>query len=181
MKDAHQLIEYCCNEIDRIVHLVQSKCETLPSDHLVQKHGSSWSIADNLKHLMVVNASYYPIFDALLAGKVPARSNFLLRLWGRWMGGFILKSVSRTRAKKISTFPIWEPGAWGEDGQVLPAFYREQERLKVYFRSSLPLLEQEVYISSPANRNIRYSLQDAFRIIVEHEWRHLHQAFGESN
>jgi len=179
MKDPHQLIEYCCNEIDRIVHLVQSKCETLPSEQLVQKQGSSWSIADNLKHMMVVNASYYPIFDALLAGKAPARSNFLLRLWGRWMGGFILKSVSRTRAKKISTFPIWEPGAWGEDGQVLSAFYREQERLKVYFRSSLPLMEQEVYISSPANRNIRYSLQDAFRIIVEHEWRHLHQAFGE--
>lgn len=67
-----------------------------------------WSIAQNIDHLIVVNKSYYPTFEAL-------KKEIISLLYGKdWMDSFlhrhkILDAVHPDRRNKMKTFPIWEP------------------------------------------------------------------------
>lgn len=139
-------------------------------------HPDSWSIAQNLDHLIVVNETYYPILDALLAGTY--RPSFLARIgfMVTFLGKTVLKAVQPDRQKKMKTFPIWEPGTSEVGDDILERFLRHQHELKLKIEGSKALLEQGVVIASPANRNIVYTLETAFDIIVSHEQRHLEQA-----
>ena len=48
--------------------------------------------------------------------------------------------------------------------------------LKKRIENSRDLVEREIIISSPANKNIVYKLETAFDIIVTHEKRHYEQS-----
>jgi predicted nuclease of restriction endonuclease-like RecB superfamily len=54
---------------------------------------STWSIARNIDHLIVINSTYFPLFDAIKSGnfKEPFLGKF--GFWVDWIGSFILKSV----------------------------------------------------------------------------------------
>ncbi|MBL7818255.1 MAG: DinB family protein [Saprospiraceae bacterium] len=136
----------------------------------------TWSVAQNIDHLIVINKTYYPVIEQLRNGtyKLPfvAKLGFLTNFFGN----FILKSVAADRRKKIKTFPIWEPSQSRISGDILLTFDKHQQELIAFFKSCEDLLSQNTIISSPANRVIVYPLSKAFNIIVEHEKRHLNQA-----
>ena len=48
--------------------------------------------------------------------------------------------------------------------------------ISTFVRGCKDLLEKGTVISSPANKNIVYKLENAFDIITTHEQRHLEQA-----
>lgn len=135
----------------------------------------TWSIAQNLHHLIITNESYFPIIQQVKAGayRAPwfARFSSIPNLLGKW----ILKAVNPQRTKKLKTFRIWEPSTSDIPGDIVSNFLLHQEVLKrvILDCSNLP---PETIISSPANKNICYPISTAFDIIVSHEWRHFHQA-----
>ena len=150
---------------------------TLTADQLNWRPDvDSWSIAQNIDHLIVINNTYYPILDALRSGKyklpLTARFGFMVDFFG----GMILKSVSPDRKKKMKTFAIWQPAQSAIDKDVLKRFELDQEKLKKGIAESLDLVDRQAIISSPANRMIVYKLETAFDIIVTHERRHFEQA-----
>lgn len=175
MEDHKTFIEDALAEMDHISRLVHENWAALDPKQLNHRPNGQWSIADNLKHLMVVNASYFPIFEQLQADSKIPRTFFLKKILGKWIGQWILRGVSRNRNQKSKTFAVWEPELFQEEGDLLNRFYIEQQRLKEYIKASQPLLEQDAFIHSPANHSIQYSLKDAIRILIEHEWRHLNQ------
>jgi uncharacterized damage-inducible protein DinB len=136
----------------------------------------TWSIAQNLHHLIVINESYYPVIESIRANqyKVPFMGKF--RFFSSFLGNMILKAVRADRKRKTKTFPIWEPTQSQIEGDILEKFARHQVAFKEFMSQCQDLLEKETIISSPANRNITYSLAAAFDIIVSHEARHLEQA-----
>jgi hypothetical protein len=71
---------------------------------------------------------------------------------------------------------MWEPVAAGINGDIIADFSKHQTKLKQAMDGTEQLLQQKTVISSPANRNIVYTLEKAFEIIVAHEERHLNQA-----
>ena len=93
-----------------------------------------------------------------------------------FFGKIILKSVLPDRKRKMKTFPKWEPSYSRINGDILQQFEHHQGELKSLIESSKDLIEKGAVISSPANKNIVYSLKSAFDIIVTHEFRHLEQA-----
>ena len=136
----------------------------------------TWSIGQNIDHLIVINSTYFPVFEKLHAGtyRTPftGKINFLVN----YFGNFILRSVQPEQAKKIKTFPIWEPAYSDLSEGLLDQFVAHQETLKEHFKKAYNLLQKDVVISSPANQYIVYRLSKAFDIIVAHEQRHFLQA-----
>ncbi len=136
----------------------------------------TWSIAQNIDHLIVINRTYYPVLDQLQAGtyRVPwfGKLGFIVRFMGR----IILDSVKPDQQRKIKTFPIWQPSSSAIPGDILDRFAVHQSELKDRISSVGDWIQAGAVICSPANRNIVYTLSTAFDIIVNHEQRHLEQA-----
>lgn len=137
---------------------------------------SAWSIAQNVHHLITINQTYNPVVKSVREG------SYQLPWIGKWrfmvnfFGNTVLKSVGPDRQRRMKTFPLWEPSMSNIDGNILEQFKIHQEELKDLIQSSADLLDRDVIVSSPANKNIVYTLKCAFDIIVTHERRHLNQA-----
>ncbi|MEO1487681.1 MAG: DinB family protein [Bacteroidota bacterium] len=139
-------------------------------------NGETWSIAQNLDHLIIINSSYFPILEALHEGtyKTPlaGKLSFLVSFFGKT----VLKAVQPDRKTKIKTFPIWEPAQSDLSNTILEDFKAHHLELKTAISDAQPFVERGTVISSPANKNLVYTLECAFDIIIAHEQRHLEQA-----
>lgn len=147
-----------------------------PAELNLRPSNDVWSIAQNIEHLILVNESYYPVLSDVVAGRYSlpwtARFGFIVRFFGK----VILQSVSPDRKRKMKTFPMWEPRQSAVGADILDRFEQHQFQLKELVRRSSELLDKGTVISSPANRNVVYTLATAFDIIVTHEQRHFEQA-----
>lgn len=136
----------------------------------------TWSIAQNIDHLIVINNTYKPTIEAIKNGthKVPfiGKLGFMTSFFGK----MILNAAQPDRRRKMSTFPMWEPSSSDISDDILAQFTRHQEELKGMVNSMKDYIPKGIVISSPANPNIVYKLEKAFDIIVAHERRHLEQA-----
>ncbi|MEL6135430.1 MAG: DinB family protein [Bacteroidota bacterium] len=136
----------------------------------------TWSIAQNLEHLITVNETHYPVIEVVRQGRY--RVPFLGRIGfiNRAIGNMIYRSVKPDQERKTRTFPIWEPSQSTINGDIVDRFLLHQEELADFMDSCADLIVQKQIISSPANRNIVYPLSRAFDIIVAHEVRHIDTA-----
>ena len=136
----------------------------------------TWSIAQNIDHLMVINRSYFPILSDLKTGKYQppliAKFGFIASFFGK----MILNGVKPDQKKKMKTFRIWEPTVSLLDADILKQFEAHQTELKQHIEAAEAFVNAGTVISSPANKNIVYTLEMAFDILVTHEQRHLIQA-----
>jgi hypothetical protein len=163
--------------LDKITKQSQTEFGTLTKEQLNWKPNSStWSIAQNLDHLIVVNETYYPVLASLKEGRYKTPFIAKIGFMVSFLGKTVLKAVQPDRQKKMKTFPIWEPSTSKVSEDILKRFEMHQNELKQKIEEAQGLVEQDVVISSPANRNIVYKLETAFDIIVSHEQRHLEQA-----
>jgi hypothetical protein len=165
------------SELNEISQQCLTLFGSLTSEQLNWKPNSTtWSIAQNLDHLIVVNETYYPILESLNSRtyKTPfiAKIGFLVS----FLGKTVLNAVQPDRRKKMKTFPIWEPTTSNVINDILQKFQIHQNELIQKIEDGKGLVENGVVISSPANKNIVYTLETAFDIIVSHEQRHLIQA-----
>jgi len=137
---------------------------------------TTWSIAQNIDHLIVINETYYPMVKAVREGtyQVPFLGKFDFMV--NFMGKMILDAVKPDRRKKMKTFPLWEPSSSELPADILSRFENHQQQLRQFMEDCADLIERKTVISSPANKNIVYRLETAFDIIVTHERRHFEQA-----
>jgi hypothetical protein len=163
--------------LDDITRQTLTEFGSLTSKQLNWKPNSNtWSIAQNLDHLVIVNETYYPVLASLKAGthKTPfiAKFGFMVS----FLGKIVLNAVQPDRKKRMKTFPIWEPNTSNVIDDILSRFQNHQNELVQKIEAAKELVEKGVVISSPANKNIVYKLETAFDIIVSHEQRHFEQA-----
>lgn len=163
-------------EIDRITADFKSQFGYLNESQLHWKgFQDEWSISQNMSHLIQVNSSYFPIFDAIQSGsyKPPIMARFgpVVRLFET----LVLRAVQPDRKNKMKTFPKWEPDP-KFPGNSVELFEKHQEKLKEYIRAIDPNTVSKIVIASPAKRTVVYSLEAALNIIVTHEQRHLMQS-----
>ena len=170
-------IQFWANQIDSTTAAFKESFQNLSEEELNWKPDSqTWSIAQNIHHLITINQTYYSVIKSVRdktyqlpwIGKIGFMVNFF--------GNVILKSVSPDRKKKMKTFPLWEPSQSNIEKNILAQFEQHQAELKNLIHSCSDLLYAGMVISSPANKNIVYTLKSAFDIIVTHECRHLEQA-----
>jgi hypothetical protein len=163
--------------IDEITELFVQTFGNLRDAQLNFKPDSkTWSIAQNIEHLIVINATYRDIPGSVRnrTYKLPwiGKVNFFANLFGK----LILQSVQPDRKRKIKTFPMWEPSYSEISNDILTRFKSAQNDLKKLIRDSDDLVAVGTVISSPASRKVVYKLETAFDIIIAHERRHFEQA-----
>lgn len=163
--------------IDQVTEAFQAQFGSLSQAQLNRKpDAGTWSVAQNIDHLITVNTSYFPVLEELHLGTyqppIWARLSFLTAFFGR----LVLGSVQPDRRRKIKTVGIWEPAESHIPEGILDRFGRHQEELKAHIREAEDLLAEGVVIASPASRTIVYPLATAFEIVITHEERHLAQA-----
>ncbi|MDR5589609.1 DinB family protein [Christiangramia sp. SM2212] len=165
------------NQIDRLTGMFLNSFSPLSEDDLNWKPGpETWSIAENMEHLIILNESYFPGFERLNRGNYDlpfiARFGFVVKFFGN----LILKSVNPDRNKKMKTFPLWQPSKSNFSKEILNRFETHQNKLKEEILSTEHHIKENAVISSPANKNIVYKLETAFEILISHEKRHYNQA-----
>lgn len=165
------------DKIDQVTADFKKEFSSLSAKRLNWKpNAQTWSVAQNMDHLIVINESYYKVIKEVRSNthQLPwfARFNFI----ANFIGNAILKAVHPDRRRKTKTFSIWEPSATDLGDDIIERFEKHQEELKRFILSSLDLVEANTIISSPANRKIIYRLETAFDIMVTHERRHFEQA-----
>lgn len=164
-------------EIDEITQRFMENFGGLSHEQLNWKpEPKTWSIAQNIQHLVVINESYFPIIDSVRKGtyKPPftAKTGFMPWLFE----GMLYKAVQPDRKMKVKTFPMWEPAKSDIPSGILDRFRKHQSELKNIIKSSEDLVKRGAIISSPANRYIVFRLGKAFEIMVTHEKRHFEQS-----
>jgi hypothetical protein len=164
-------------QINEITTKFEDSFQELDSKALNYKVSpETWSIAQNIDHIIKINQTYVPILEELKSGElkspIHAKLGFIVNFFGR----FILNSVHPDRKTKIKTFSIWQPSQSEIGGDILNQFKTHQEELKKMIIDCKELVEKEAVICSPANKMIVYKLSTAFDIIVTHELRHYNQA-----
>lgn len=168
---------YWITEIDLVSQKAKDSFEGLDKIILFQKpDNKTWSIAENLEHLIKVNSSYFPIFKKLKEGKFRAAFISKIGFFTKLFGEMIYKSVSDGGKKKVRTFSLWEPQIQDQNFDILEKFLFHQEDLKDWISELEMFINKGEIIHSPANPLIVYSLPRALDIIVAHEKRHLDQA-----
>ncbi len=169
--------DICVNEIDEITRAFSLEFGSLSEDQLNMKPNPvSWSIAQNIDHLIAINRSYFPVVENARRNDyaVPwlGKFDFVINLFG----SILIKAMSPDRKKKVKTISIWEPSDSRISKDIFDKFEKHQYEVKQLITNSQNLLGKEVVISSPANKNIVYKLSSAFEIIIAHEKRHFNQA-----
>lgn len=136
----------------------------------------SWSIGQVFDHLIVSHSGYLPIIDSIVSGK--KESNFFqyLPILPGLTGKMLLKFLDPAKAKQVPAPKPFLPSSSEIDNQVVERFVDLQRRLMDAMRRTEGLNTRKIIISSPAAKAMVYSLFDAYRIIVTHDWRHLGQA-----
>ncbi|QDH79772.1 DinB family protein [Echinicola soli] len=172
-------IDYWQKSLATTTQDFQSAFQHLDKEQLYNKpNADTWSIAENIQHLMVINRSYFPIFEQIVEGRYQKPFIGNIGFLNKAIGNMILKSVAPDNAKKIKTIPIWKPEKLEthEQEDLLQVFEAHQKELSDWFTRLKPALEKQQVIHSPANRLIAYPLEMALDIITTHERRHLKQA-----
>jgi len=165
------------NHIDRITEQFTAHFGTLQRDALNWKpQAGTWSIAQNIDHLITTNESYFDVIADLQSGEYHPPFIAGVGFLASFMGNMVLKAVHPDRRKKMKTFSLWEPATSKLPADILDTFVTHQEQLKKAIRDSEILLQRGAKISSPVNKNIVYTLEKAFDIMISHEERHLEQA-----
>jgi len=136
----------------------------------------TWSIAQNINHLITINETYFPVIEKVQNGEYNTPWWSKLAFVTRFFGNVIYNASDANRKRKMKTFPIWEPEASDLPADILDQFEAHQQALAKQIESAVNLIERGVVISSPANSSIVYKLERAFDIIVVHEKRHFEQA-----
>jgi hypothetical protein len=164
-------------ELDEISKKVKESFKDLEKETIFSKPDKkTWSIAENLEHLIKVNSSYFPIFNKLKEGTFRAAFISKIGFFTKLFGEMIYKSVTHGNKKKVKTFSLWEPQIQDQNLDILEKFLSHQEELKDWISDLEMFINKGEIIHSPANPLIVYSLPRALDIIVAHEKRHLDQA-----
>lgn len=139
-------------------------------------NNSTWSVAQNINHLIIVNNSYFEPIEKLIDGTYStpllARFDFFSNLFGK----IILKGVQPVPKNKMKTFPVWNPVQSNLSKTILTDFEKSQNDLKASIYRCEDLISNKAVICSPANAKIFYKLDTAFEIITTHQLRHMNQA-----
>ena len=135
-----------------------------------------WSIAQCFDHLLTANGSYFPTFEKVLSGeKENTFWESLPLLPGLW-GKIVIKAVDPESKRKVKAPGVFRPSSSSVDEAIVRRFIDQQNQVIRYMEATKDLDVERIIISSPVTNLVTYSLMDAYRIIINHEKRHLLQA-----
>ena len=117
-------------KIDETTNAFKQSFSKLSTEQLNWKpNEQTWSIAQNIDHLIVINETYPPVIKAVRAGEYKLPFMGRLGFMVNFLGKTVLNAVQPDRKKKMKTFPIWEPTKSEIKPDILSRFEKHQTGL----------------------------------------------------
>ena len=136
----------------------------------------SWSIGQCLDHLLVADCLYFPMLKKITEG------NYHMSFWEKWspfgkfMGHMLVTQVQEQPRRKMNAPKIFLPSTSNIDAGIYERFSKHLDTLLEYIALCKSIDVDKTRITSPVSKFITYNLRDAFRLLIQHEHRHLNQA-----
>ncbi len=171
------VIQYHIETLDEIAKQVQLHFGNMDTAALNWKPSpDAWSIAQVLDHIMVSDSTYYPQFDALLAGTHRQTWYMKIRFISRFWGARLIKDAGPVISKKFKNPAVFSPSQSALPADILNRFAAHQKQMKEYFMKLQSFDPQITILYSPVTKLITYNLADLFQILLGHQQRHIGQA-----
>jgi hypothetical protein len=175
---------HCSNLLERVTaETIENQkeakrlTEDLTEEQLNWKPSAeSWSVAQCLDHLTVAGAGFDSIFtEALERGRRKWPVSSVVPYRPSLIGGLLIRQIVPENARRINAPKVFRPSA-SEIRGSLQKYLQQEEKLLGFVREAKGIDYNKTRLRSPVTSLIRYSLADAFVVIVVHGRRHLLQA-----
>lgn len=138
-------------------------------------NAESWSVGQCFEHLIKSNELFYNDLKLIAEG---SRKNSFLESYSplsSFFGNLLVNSLKKDGRKfKAPTQKIVPPSEI--DQNIVEIFAAHQAELIGKIKRTENADWQKIKITSPFMKLMTYKLADGFRVVVEHEKRHLRQA-----
>ncbi len=156
---------------------VKAEFSQLTTTQLNWKPGEeSWSIGQCLDHLIVADCLYFPVLKKITAG------THEMNFWETWsplsglLGKVLTTQVQEKPRKKMIAPGVFLPSQSNINLEILERFHKHLDSLLEYIAGCSKLNIDKIHITSPASKLITYSLRNTFKLVIQHEHRHINQA-----
>ncbi len=134
-----------------------------------------WSVGQCFEHLIKSNQLFFPELERIAGGQ---RKNSFLENYSPLssiFGNLLINSLKKDERKfKAPSKAIVPPS--DVDASIVELFAAHQADLIERVKSTVTADWEKTKITSPFMKLITYTLADGFRVVVEHERRHVRQA-----
>jgi hypothetical protein len=137
---------------------------------------NSWSVAQCLEHLIVINSLYFPIFERMRTGAMPNTASETFSPFSGLFGRILINRLGPDQPKKIKTSKKAYPSASEIGGDIVDRFVDHNRDLAEHIAGIATDVAPTTIITSPLAGFVTYSLDDCLTILVVHERRHVLQA-----
>jgi len=173
----HAPVPRLVNELEHLSQVVTERFAPLTVEQLNWKPtANEWSIGQCLDHIIITDEQYMPIFEQAVQGTM--RGNFWQRLplLPGLFGGMLYNFVHPETTRPVPAPRVFQPAGSSIEPDVFDRFAAHQTQMIDLMQASQDKPIDALIISSPVAVWMVYSLSDAFRILVTHQFLHLVQA-----
>lgn len=136
----------------------------------------SWSVAENLQHLILTAEAMLPLIDDALA-KLERAGGKASRPSGLgFVGWMLVKALEPPPRMKSRTSKPFEPLPTGDPLTLADRLHEPNVKLAALIDRASGLATSSVKIASPFDARVKYNVYAALRITLVHARRHLWQA-----
>ncbi|MDQ6788735.1 MAG: DinB family protein [Acidobacteriota bacterium] len=163
-------------ELEQTVEEAKTTFGNFSPEQINWKPGAdSWSVGQCFEHLIKTDELFFDELDKIAAGN---RRNSMLENYSPlsgFLGNLLIKSLQKDSRKfKVPSPKIVPPSEI--DPNIIELFAAHQAELIEKIKRTETADWQKIKITSPFMKLMTYRLADGFRIVVEHERRHVRQA-----
>lgn len=150
---------------------------TLSTEQLNWKpNANTWSIAQCLEHLIIINKAYFDTFDKVIKDEKEFSFWESLPVLPSFFGKMLIKQLQPSNTQKYKTVEQMLPSSSTLSGDIIEQFLEHQQQLINYVAQMNEVAHKKIIITSPVASFVTYNLADAMAIITIHEQRHYKQA-----
>jgi hypothetical protein len=175
----HAGVPRLVQELEQLADEMKQRFGPLTNEQLNWKPAADeWSIGQCLDHIITTDEQYTPIFEQVAQGTYPGNFWQRLPLLPGFFGNMLYKAVHPATVRPVDSPRIFRPTSSSIGPEVHDRFRAHQEALIRLLHACQEKPIDSIIISSPVGSWLVYSLGDAFRVTVVHQYLHLLQAEG---
>lgn len=164
-------------DLQTISDEVAKQFGTLSTEQLNWKPNTdTWSIAQCLEHLIIINKAYFDTFDKIIKDEKEFSFWESLPVLPSFFGKMLIKQLQPSNTQKYKTVEQMLPSSSTLSDDIIEQFLAHQQQLINYVGQLNEVAHTKIILTSPVASFVTYNLADAMAIITIHEQRHYQQA-----
>lgn len=137
----------------------------------------SWSIGQCFDHLYLTGKAYLFQIEPMLENK-NHKNNIITRNFYKFLGPKLINHFGPNTRSRLQAPNMFTPGKLIYGPEVIREFLNLQDQIRDLLNTSPASDLNNKVVRSPVNSLIGFILSDCFKLLINHEKRHMLQAQG---